>query len=216
MPRKSAHDQVDELRRRVADEGVKLRQAQAGLEAAKAKVEDCSRRLTDAYASEDAKLAGEGRDELQCAEADVADYQHRASGAEVRADRARGELDSFLAENALVLLEEREPLGRELAAELTAAVAQVMRAHAKYVAERQHVDQLVAKVPDGQPRYDGVSTGYAWESELRALERAFRENPEAEPPRPRWSGRAHVKNMNRVHAKLREQRGKDVEGLVGT
>jgi hypothetical protein len=214
MPKKTAHDQVDELRRRVADQGVKLRQAQAELEAAKAKVEDCSRRLTAAYASEDAKLAGERRDELQCAEADVADYQHRASGAEVRAERARAELDGFLAENALTLLEEREGLGRELAAELTAAVAQVTRAHARYVAERTHIDQLVAKVPGAQPRYDGVSNSYGWERELKALERAFRENPEAEPPRPRWSGRAYGHNLNSVHRRLREARRS--QPVIGT
>jgi hypothetical protein len=208
MPRsKSAHDRHDELRGRVADEGVKLRQAQAEFEAARARVEDRSRALSDAYAAEDAELARERREELQRAEADVVDQQHRVTGAEVRAERARAELASFGAENAMALLEEREGLGRELAAELTAAVAAVIQAHRKYVSERQHVDGLVAMVNGAQPRYDGVSTGYAWERELKELERAWRAFPEAEPPRPRWSGRNQQRNLDAVHRKLREGRG---------
>jgi chromosome segregation ATPase len=206
MPPRAAHDQLDELRRRVADENQKLRSAQAELAASTAKVEDCSRRLTDAYAGENAKLAGERRDELQRAEADVADQQHRVAGADLRAERARQELDSFVAANAQALLEEREPLARELAAELTSAVDAVVRARARYDAERQHIDGLVAKVPGAEPRHDSVGTGYNWEAELRALERAYRTNPSADVPAPRWSGRAHLANLNETHRKLREQR----------
>jgi hypothetical protein len=216
MPRsKSAHDQHDELRRRVADEGMKLRQAQAEFEAAKARVEDCSRALSDAYAAEDGELARERREELQRAEADVVDQQHRVAGAEVRAERARAELGSFGAENAMALLEEREGLGRELAAELTAAVAAVVKAHARYVSERTHVDGLVKMVNGAQPRYDGVSASYGWERELKELERVYRAAPEAEPPRPRWSGRNHQQNLNAIHRKLREGRGESVEIIGG-
>jgi hypothetical protein len=208
MPRrKSAHDQLDELRRQVAEEGMKLRRAQAEFEAAKARVEDRSRALTDAYALEDTQLAHERREELKQAEADVLDHQHRVAGAEARAERARAELGSFAAENAMALLEEREGVGRELAAELTAAVAAVIQAHREYVSERQHVDGLVAMVNGARPRYDGVSTGYAWERELKELERAYRAAPEAEPPRPRWSGRTHQRNADAVHRRIREGRG---------
>jgi hypothetical protein len=211
MPRsKPAHDRLDELRRRVADEGVKLRQAQAEFEAAKARVEDRSRALSDAYAAEDGDLARERREELQRAEADVVDQQHRVAGAEVRAERARAELGSFGAENAMALLEEREGLGRELAAELTAAVAAVIQAHRKYVSERQHIDGLVAMVNGAQPRYDGVSTGYVWERELKELERGYRAAPEAELPRPRWSGRTHQRNADAVHRRIREGRDEPV------
>jgi hypothetical protein len=211
MPRsKSAHDRHDELRRRVADEGAKLRQAQADFEAAKARVEDRSRALTDAYALEDSKLAQERRAELQRAEADVLDHQHRVAGAEARAERARAELGSFGAENAMALLEEREGLGRELAAELTATVAAVIQAHRRYVSERQHVDGLVAMVHGAQPRYDGVSTSYHWERELKELERAYRAAPDAEPPRPRWSGRTYQRNADAVHRRIREGRDEPV------
>ena len=212
---KSAHDRHDELRRRVADEGAKLRQAQAEFEAAKARVEDRSRALTDAYALEDSKLAQERRAELQRAEADVLDHQHRVAGAETRAERARAELGSFGAENATALLEEREGLGHELAAELTAAVAAVVKAHARYVSERTHVDGLVKMVHGAQPRYYGVSASYGWERELKELERAYRAAPEAEPPRPRWSGRNHQKNLDAAHRKLREGRGESVEVIGG-
>jgi DNA repair exonuclease SbcCD ATPase subunit len=214
MPHKAAHDQLDELRRRVAEEGQKLRSAQAELEAAKARVEDRSRALTDAYALENARLAHERRNELQRADADVADLEHRVAGAELRAQRARGELDSFIAENAQALLKEREGLARELAAELTSAVAAVVKARRAYDAERQHIDQLLVKIPGVEPRYDGVSTGYPWEAELKALERAFRENPEADVPAPRWAGRSHIRNLNAVNRRLKEQRGK--QPVIGT
>jgi hypothetical protein len=149
-------------------------------------------------------------EELKQAEADVLDHRHRVAGAEVRAERARAELGSFGAENAVALLEEREGLGRELAAELTAAVAAVIKAHRKYVSERQHVDGLVAMVNGARPRYDGVSTGYAWERELKELERGYRAAPEAEPPRPRWSGRTHQRNADAVHRRIRERRDEPV------
>jgi chromosome segregation ATPase len=213
MPHRAAHDQVDELRRRVADENQKLRQAQVELEAAKGRADDLSRALTSAYADEDQELVEEYREELQRAEAAVADLEHRVAGAELRAAAVRGELDGFLAESAQALLEEREPLARELAAELSAAVDQVVRANGKYRAERQHIDGLVAKVPGAEPRLDGISTSYAWEPELRALERAYRTNPSADVPAPRWSGRAHIANLNETHRKLRE--GRREERAIG-
>jgi hypothetical protein len=206
MPHKAAHDQVDELRRRVADEGVKLRELQEQEARAKAELERVGDTIAAAYATEDPTAVDKARRAKEDVMARVEDLEHRVAGAQLRAERARGELDSFMAENALALLEEREPLARELAAELTAAVAEVKRAHAKYVAERMHVDQLVAKVPGAEPRYDSVATGYSWEPELKALERAFRENPEAEPPRPRWSGRIQRQSRNAVHRQLKEQR----------
>jgi len=213
--RKSAHAQLDELRQKVASEGVKFREAQVGLKASKAKVDDASRALTDAYAAEDdAKLARERRGELQAAEAEVVDWQHRVTGAELRAQRARDELQSFT-ENAHALLDEREPTAAEVANELTRAVAATVKAARAYEAERQHIDQLVAQAPGASPRYDGVSTGYPCEAELKALERVWRENPEAEPPRPRWSGISHRQNLNEVHRRLREQR-RGGDGVVET
>jgi uncharacterized protein YeeX (DUF496 family) len=101
MPRKrTACQRLDELRQQVAGEGMKLRAEQASLEAAKAEVEERSRSLTDAYAIEDAKLARERREELERAEAEVLDRQHRVSGAALRAQRARQELEAFTVENA--------------------------------------------------------------------------------------------------------------------
>jgi chromosome segregation ATPase len=209
MPRKrTAHDQLDELRQRVAGEGMKLREAQARLEAAKAEVEDRSRSLTDAYAAEDAKVARERREELERAEGEVLDAQHRVSGAELRAQRAREELATFMRDHGRDLLAEREQTAREVAAELTEAVAAVVKARRAYIAERQHVDQLVAAVPGASSRVDGVRTGYSWEVELRALERAYRENPEAELPRPRWAGMTYSRQRDAVHQRLKDQRRK--------
>jgi hypothetical protein len=210
-PRKrTAHQQLDEYRQAVAAEGMKLREEQAGLEAAKAEVEDRSRSLTDAYALEDAKLARERREELERAEAEAFDAQHRVGGAELRAQRAREELAAFTAENARALIEEREETANAVAARLTRAVAEVVKARRAYEAERQDVDQLVSQASGATTRYDGTPTGYAWERELKALERAYREQSEAEPPRPRWAGVAQRRNLNAVHRRLREKRGQEI------
>jgi hypothetical protein len=207
MPHKrTAHQQLDELRQRVADEGVKLREAQVQLEASKAKVEDRSRSLTDAHALEDAKLARERREDLERAEGEVLDAQHRVGGAELRAQRAREELATFMRDHARELLDEREQTANEVAAELTRTVAAVVKAHRAYIAERQHVDQLVAAVPGASSRVDGVRTGHGWEVELKALERAYRENPEAELPRPRWAGMTYGRQRDAVHERLKDQR----------
>jgi hypothetical protein len=212
--KKTTHAQLDELRQSVASEGVKVREAQLQLEASKAEVEDRSRALTDAYAAEDQKLARERREDLQRAEAEVLDWQHRVNGAELRAQRIRGGLDTFMAENARALIEERGETASEVAATLTRAVAEVVRARRAYDAERQHVDQLVAQVPGATTRYDGVSTGYSWEAALKELERVYREHPEAEPPRPRWSGMAYRRNMDSVHRQVQARRRKPNEGIV--
>jgi DNA repair exonuclease SbcCD ATPase subunit len=209
VPRKkTAHAELDEHRQRVAAEGMKFREAQSRLEATKAKLEDCSRALTDAYAAEDQKLARERREELKRAEAEVVDCQHRVGGAELRARRAREELDAFLAASAGVLLAEREDTAKRVAAELTRAVAEVVRARRAYDAERSHVDDLVSKLPGASPRHDGVAAGYPWEGPLRELERAYRRDSEAPPPRPRWLGRLHRETEDEAHRRLRERRRK--------
>jgi hypothetical protein len=212
--RRSAHQQLEELRQKVAGEGVKLREAQLQLEASKVEVEDRSRARTDAYAAEDAELARERREELERAEGDVLDLQHRVSGAELRAQRAREELATFMRDHARDLLDERHETAREVATELTKTVGAVIKAHRAYVVERQHVDHLVSQVPGATTRYDGVSTGYSWEAALKELERVYREHPEAEPPRPRWAGLAYRRNMDSVHRELRARRRKPNEGLV--
>jgi uncharacterized protein YhaN len=181
MPRKrTAHQHLDDHRQRVADEGIKFRELQETQARAKAELERIGDTIAAAYASEDEDTIRKAREAKEQAMARVEDLEHRVAGAELRAQRARQELDAFMAENAGALLEEREDAAREVAAELTAAVAATIRAHRTYVAERQHVDQLVAQAPGASPRYDGVSTGYPMEAELKALERSFREHPEAE------------------------------------
>jgi hypothetical protein len=213
--RRSAHQQLEELRQKVASEGGKLREAQLQLEASKVEVEDRSRALTDAYAAEDAELARERREKLARAEGEVLDAQHRVSGAELRADRAREELATFTRDHGRDLLDEREQTALEVAAELTEAVAAVVKAHRAYVAERQHADRLVSAVPEASTRYDGVPTSYAWERELKELERVYREQSEAEPPRPRWAGVAQRRNLDAVHRRLKKQRAlKSDESLV--
>jgi hypothetical protein len=209
MPRKqSAHARLDALRQRVATEGMKQRDAAALLEASKAKVEDAASALTNAYAAEDAKLVQQRRKELEQAEAEVLEAQHRVNGAELRAQQAKQELDEFTRDNARSVLDEREQTARAVAADLTRKVHEVVKAHKAYTAERQHVDQLVAAVPGASVRADGVPSGYAWQDALRTLERVVGEHPEAELPRPRWLSVSHREHQDEVHRRLQLRRQK--------
>jgi hypothetical protein len=117
-------------------------------------------------------------------------------------------------DHARDLLDEREETAREVAAELTRAVAATVRAHRAYVAERQHVDQLVSAVPEASARYDGTSTSYPWADALRELERAYRENSEATAPRPRWAGVAQRRNVDALHRQLQAQRKQRIVDAV--
>ena len=118
-------------------------------------------------------------------------------------------LGAVLGVSAHHLVDRRGQLGRQLAGERLALLEQGL------CALGQEPVQLaaVAKVPGAEPRLDGVSTSYSWEPELRSLERAFRENPEADVPAPRWAGRSHIANLNQVHRRLRE--GRREERVIG-
>ena len=82
--RKSAPAALDQLRQDMADERGKARDAGVALDAAKVKVDECGRAVTDAYALEDGKLAAQRRKELRAAEAAVIDLQHRVDAAQLR------------------------------------------------------------------------------------------------------------------------------------
>jgi hypothetical protein len=209
----SAHQQLDEHRQRVASEGTKFRELQEQRAQAQAKLERLGDAITRAYATEDEHEIAAARQAKKEAAARVEDLAHRTAGAGLRAERAREELAAFTRDHARDLLAEREGTAREVTARLTKAVGEVVQAHRAYVAERQHVDQLVSQTPDATTRYDGVSTGYPWEAELKALERAYREQSETEPPRPRWAGVAQRRNLDAVHRRLQAQR-KPNEGVV--
>jgi hypothetical protein len=186
--RKSAHAELYQLRQQAACERMKARDLEAAVEAAKAKVDEASRAVADAYALEDDKLAAQRRKELQDAEAEVIDLGHRVAAAGLRVQRAQQQLDEFAHEHARDLLAEREPNARTVAAELTASVHETLRLAKAYVAERQAQDQLVAAVPGATPRADGPTSTHPWGSQLKDLERAVAEVPECPPPLPRWRG----------------------------
>jgi hypothetical protein len=125
MPRakakQSAHAQLDTLRQQAAGERVSQRELALRLEAAKAAVDDAGAAVTEAYAADDTKLAPRRRQEVDAAAADVLDLQHRFDAAGLWVERAQAEADSFQAEYARELLDEREPEARELAEALTRA-----------------------------------------------------------------------------------------------
>jgi hypothetical protein len=207
---RSAHQQLDEHRERVASEGTKFRELQEQQAHAEAELERIGNAIARAYASEDEGEIATAREAKEEATARVEDLAHRTAGASLRAERAREELAAFTRDHARALLDEREQTANEVAAELTRTVAAVVEAHRAYVGERQQVDQLVSAVPEASTRYDGVPSSYAWERELRELERAYREAHEAEPPHPRWAGVAQRRNLNAVHRRLREKRGQEI------
>lgn len=189
--RKSAHAAVDQLRQDMADERGKARDAGVALDAAKVKVDECGRAVTDAYALEDAKLAAHRRKELRAAEAAVIDLQHRVDAAQLRVERAQQEFDVFQRDRARDLLAEREAPARTVAAELTASVHETLKLARAYLAERQAQHQLVASVPGATPRADGPEDMHPWEPALHQLARAYQQTPQLEPPLPRWQGLKH-------------------------
>ena len=60
-PSKSAHQQLDQLRRDAADERVKVRDLEAQLEAAKHEVESAGRAISDGYAAESQRDVAQAR-----------------------------------------------------------------------------------------------------------------------------------------------------------
>jgi hypothetical protein len=146
----------------VAFEGTKFRELQEQRAHAEAELERIGDAIASAYASEDEGEIATASKAKEEATARVEDLEHRTAGASLRAQRAREELATFMRDHARDLLDEREETARAVAAELTKAVAAVVKAHRAYAAERQHVDQLVSAVPEASTRYDGTSTGYAW------------------------------------------------------
>ena len=104
MARTSAHAQSDQLRQQSAAEDAKARQLDTQLAQAKTTVEDVAAELKEAYAAEDDKKVRQLRKRLEDAEANVIDLQHRLSGAQLRAERAREAVDRFPSDHALELL----------------------------------------------------------------------------------------------------------------
>ena len=202
--KETAHAQLDRLRQQAAAERVNERELAARLEAATAAVDDAGAAVTEAYAAEDAKLAQRRRQEVDAAAADVLDLQHRFDAAGLRVQRAQAEADTFQAEHACELLEEREPEAREIAGELTRAGLEALRLHRAYRAMRSEIDSLVAAVPGATSRADGPEPSHPWEDQLQALARVIQENPEVPPPLPRWAGLEHREGQD--HANLVERK----------
>jgi chromosome segregation ATPase len=209
MPRKakqSAHATLDELRQQAAGERVKARELEAELEAAKTEVETASDAIAEAYAAENQRAVTAARKTEQAAAAKVKETQHRLAGAEIRVGRAQAEADTFQAEHASHLLEEREAEARELAVKLTGAGSEAVRLHRAYLAMRMEIDSLVAAVPGATSRADGPEPSHPWERPLRDLERAVQDTPEVPAPLPRWAGLEHRKQQDNANAIEKQRR----------
>jgi hypothetical protein len=81
-PSKSAHQQLDQLRRDAADERVKVRDLEAQFEAAKLEVESAGRAISDGYAAESQRDVAQARKAEEAAIIKVKDLQHRLTGAD--------------------------------------------------------------------------------------------------------------------------------------
>jgi hypothetical protein len=121
-------------------------------------------------------------------------------------ERAQAEADSFQAEHASELLEEKEAEARTLAENLTRAGLEVVQLHRAYRAMRTDIDSLVAAVPGATSRADGPAPSHPWEDHLRALERTIQENPEVPPPLPQWAGLKHRQVQDNANRLEREKR----------
>jgi hypothetical protein len=204
--KRSAHAELDELRQHAAAERVKQRYLATQFEAAKREVENAAAAVTEAYAAEDDKLVVQRRDELQAAEAEVLDLQHRADAAGLRVERAQAAADSFQREHARDLLDELEAKAHEATANLTRHGTEVVRANRAYLTLRTEIDRLVAGVAGATSRADGPEPSHPWERQLRDLERAVRETPEIPAPLPRWAGLKHREeqdNAARIEQRIR-------------
>jgi hypothetical protein len=208
MPRKpSLHAVLDQLRQQAAGERVKQRDLEARLEVAKAKVDEASQAVTNAYAMESERDIASSRDAEAAAVAAIEDLEHQVVGAELRVQRADAQATEYERAHAKGLLEERAATGRELAADLTRAAQETVRLHRAYGTERAAVDRLILAA-GGQPRHDSCEPEHAWERELRDLDRAVRTRPEVSPPEPRWFGIRHreAENEKSRGRRLRRQR----------
>jgi hypothetical protein len=105
---RSAHAQLDEHRQRVASEGTRFRELQEQQVQAEAELERIDDTIASAYASEDEGEIVEARKAKEEAAAKVEDFEHRTTGASLRAARAREELVTFTRNHGRDLLDERE------------------------------------------------------------------------------------------------------------
>lgn len=209
MPRKpTAHATRDQLRQTAVAERVKARELEAQLDVAKAEVNAASQAITDGYAVEDEGAVARAREAEQQAVAKVRELQQRVEGASLRVLSAQQALDDFTRDNAKALLEEHAQGDRELALRLTRAGHELVQLHCAYLARRAEVDALVAVIPGASPRTDGPPAAYAWERQIKDLERAIREAPEVGPPLPRWLGMHDRQRQDAVHRREQLRRKK--------
>lgn len=202
----SAHATLDQLRQQAAGERVKQRELQAELEAAKAAVDRASDEITEAYAAENQRAVTTARKAEQDAVAQVRELQHRIDGAAIRVARAQAEADSFQADHARELLDEREAEAREVAEELTRTGREAVRLHRAYRDIRTDIDGLVAAVPGATSRADGPEPTHPWEDALQDLARAIQDTPEVPPPLPTWDGLEHRRSQDNAHLIERKRR----------
>jgi hypothetical protein len=218
MPRKrvvhiqvSAHDQLDQLRQQVGAEGVKLRELDVALEAAKRKIEDASNDIAFAYVEEDEKLAAQRRKALETAEDEIADIGHRRAAAQVRVERAQEAVRAFTEEHAAELLKEREDAASETAKRLTHAVHEAVQLNRQYAEDRQGIQDLVNVITPGDGQMNGPLASHSWEEALKDLARLVRQTPELPPPLPRWLSKTWRQREDKTAQRIQEQRRRQLK-----
>jgi chromosome segregation ATPase len=203
-----AHAQLDQLRQQAAQERTKQRDLQMQLEAAKAEVDRASGEVADAYAAENQRAVTAARKTRGAAMAQVRELQNRLEGAEIRVDRAQRELDTFQREHAEDLIAERIADVGQTTDQLNRTGHEFVRLHHEYLTARSDINSLVALIPGAVVRYDGPPASHAWETQLRALERAMRDTPELPATLPRWHRRSHRQREDKVHRLVKAGRGR--------
>ena len=206
MPRKTAHQRLEQLHQSAAGQQVKVRETDHALVLARREVEDIAARIEAAYIAEDDGQAAEHRSDIVKAEAEVVDRQHRLNAATKRAADAVAAVSAFRIENAKALIAERDDEAKQIADALREALDRVVSLDARWSAHVQATNQLVAITPGAQPLNDGAVAEHGFTSTLRTLRSLLSQGHEIPVPVPQWQGQAVQHEQDNVHRLLKLRR----------
>ena len=205
MPKKTAHSELDKLRRQAADERVRARDVEAALEKSELAREQAQQQIVEAMAAEDERSVEHPREARAQADVEIAELHERLDAAGLRVARAQVEADSYARERASELLDEEVSEAERITARLNAGVLDVLSQHRALLNSRQSMDRILASA-GAEPRSDGAPPVHEWEQALTALQRVVATHPELASPRPRWHGKAAREERDRTHRLLQAQR----------
>jgi chromosome segregation ATPase len=212
--RKDVRARLVEVQERAASAGMEQRQARAEAASIAKVSEELRERQVDAYARGDEERGDALAREIEQTSRRLESANARAEGLARRLSGAQAEVAQFRREQGREILDARSSDLEEVASALTRAGHEFVRAHRRFVSERQAVDDDVRHVEGALPAQDGPPAVHEWEQEANAIERVITQHREVSPPKPRWAGLRYARQRDAVHQRLKDQRRKLNEGLV--